>query len=364
MSDKPLISVIVPVYKAERYLPRCIESILKQTYTNFELILVDDGTTDRSGIICDRYAEKDSRIRVIHKENGGVSTARNVGIDAAKGKWITFVDSDDWVSDNCLQILIDPTFEYEYDFVIGSLEIRELKISRSVLKTNSYIYCNDNVETVIELISMPRFHGPVAKMYKSHILQENNIRFIEGVKDGEDKIFVVEYLKYCHSIKTTESIVYFYNRFEGYLKAKKLHYVKELPYWIEKYLQSFTDLCSIYGANDEFKNAIVSRIASAHLQTYLNNCAKRLGAFEAKEAMKAAIDVLLPWIELEKRETNQHLLEKGQKPDYTNIDAIYKKYNKKKMLRNGRRLVRVFLIKLFGNAIEKKRDSLIRKKSV
>ena len=93
----PKISVIVPIYKAEAYLDRCVESILSQTYTDFELILVDDGSPDRSGAICDAYAEKDPRVRVIHKENGGVSSARNVGLEVAKGEYVTFVDSDDWL---------------------------------------------------------------------------------------------------------------------------------------------------------------------------------------------------------------------------------------------------------------------------
>ena len=93
----PKISVIVPVYNVEKYLRKCIESILNQTFREFELILVDDGSTDSSGKICDEYALKDSRIKVIHKENGGASSARNAGLDVAKGEYIGFVDSDDWI---------------------------------------------------------------------------------------------------------------------------------------------------------------------------------------------------------------------------------------------------------------------------
>ena len=94
-NNNPTISVIVPVYNAEKYLSRCIDSILVQTFTCFELLLVDDGSTDCSGRICDEYAKRDTRIRVIHKENGGVSSARNLGLDNAKGEWICFCDSDD-----------------------------------------------------------------------------------------------------------------------------------------------------------------------------------------------------------------------------------------------------------------------------
>ena len=94
---KPLITVIVPVYKVETYLPTCIESIINQTYKNLEIILVDDGSPDKCGTICDEYALRDSRIRVLHKENGGLSSARNSGMKVMKGEFITFIDSDDWV---------------------------------------------------------------------------------------------------------------------------------------------------------------------------------------------------------------------------------------------------------------------------
>lgn len=93
--NNPLISVIVPVYNVEKYLPRCIDSIIDQTFKNFELLLIDDGSKDKSGEICDEYAKRDNRIKVFHKENGGVSSARNVGLDSAKGEWIIFCDSDD-----------------------------------------------------------------------------------------------------------------------------------------------------------------------------------------------------------------------------------------------------------------------------
>lgn len=93
----PKVSIIVPVYKAEKYLNRCIDSILAQTFTDWELLLIDDGSTDRSGDICDEYAKKDTRIRVFHKENGGVSSARNLGLDSAQGEWVTFIDADDYI---------------------------------------------------------------------------------------------------------------------------------------------------------------------------------------------------------------------------------------------------------------------------
>ncbi len=98
MSDNPLISVVIPVYKVEKYLRECVDSVINQTYKNLDIILVDDGSPDKCPAICDEYAEKDTRVRVIHRKNGGLSAARNSGIDIARGEYITFIDSDDYVS--------------------------------------------------------------------------------------------------------------------------------------------------------------------------------------------------------------------------------------------------------------------------
>ncbi len=112
MDREPVISVIVPVYNVERYLGRCVDSVLSQTYTSLEVILVDDGATDRSGEICDAYAAKDPRVRVIHKANGGLSSARNAGIDAASGEYLAFVDSDDWIEEDMYRHMLSRMQNY------------------------------------------------------------------------------------------------------------------------------------------------------------------------------------------------------------------------------------------------------------
>ena len=114
-----LISVVVPVYNVEKYIDKCINSIINQTYKNLEIILVDDGSPDNCGNICDEYAKKDNRIIVIHKENGGLSDARNTGIEVSKGKYITFIDSDDYISDNYVSFLYNLIIEYKADISIG-----------------------------------------------------------------------------------------------------------------------------------------------------------------------------------------------------------------------------------------------------
>ena len=112
MEQNPLISVIVPVYNVEEFLPKCVDSLLSQTYENLEIILVDDGTKDNSDKLCDAYADLDPRVRVIHKENGGLSSARNAGIDVAKGEYLAFVDSDDWIEPNTYEWMLELVRKY------------------------------------------------------------------------------------------------------------------------------------------------------------------------------------------------------------------------------------------------------------
>lgn len=121
----PLISVIVPVYNVENFLPRCINSILSQTFTDFELLLIDDGSTDKSGEICDEYAQNDMRIKVFHKQNEGVSAARNLGIDKACGEWIIFMDSDDYFLNNAFNLFIDSTNRYDVHIVVSNFFIEK-----------------------------------------------------------------------------------------------------------------------------------------------------------------------------------------------------------------------------------------------
>ena len=117
--SSPLISVVVPIYNVEHYLERCLDSIISQTYTNLEIILVDDGSTDRSGAIADAYAAKDSRVKVIHQKNGGLSIARNTGIEACRGEYLLFIDSDDYIAPNMCECLLSHLTEADADIAIG-----------------------------------------------------------------------------------------------------------------------------------------------------------------------------------------------------------------------------------------------------
>ena len=187
----PEISVIVPVYNTEQYLSRCIESILKQSFTDFELLLVDDGSTDGSGAVCDAYAEKDERIRVFHKENGGVSSARNRGIDEAYGGFLTFVDSDDLINETCLEHLMS----MKSDLVVAGIKH---------VKGNCADFKVPKQAKFISMMDLPMHWNtpemnylycyPVAKRFRKDIIKRKNIRFDENLFYQEDLCFILSYM--------------------------------------------------------------------------------------------------------------------------------------------------------------------------
>ena len=201
----PKLSVIVPVYKAEEYLHRCVDSILAQTFTDFELILVNDGSPDNSSSICEEYAQKDSRVKVIHKKNGGVSSARNMGIDNALGEWITFIDADDYVEQGFFNIPLSA----KEDLLIQNYNIFG-RINHTVDFVKSIIQPAQIQEFINKNIHELFLRVPWAKFFKRSIILENNIKFTEGVKIGEDTIFVLEYLKNIKSVQYLASSSYMY----------------------------------------------------------------------------------------------------------------------------------------------------------
>lgn len=136
--QQPLVSVIVPIYKVEPYLRRCLDSIVNQTYTNLEIILVDDGSPDGCPAICDEYAAKDNRIVVIHKENGGLSDARNAGLDICKGEFVYFIDSDDFIVKDCISILFSALKKNDADIAIANYTSNTINFSRSHFKSDTF----------------------------------------------------------------------------------------------------------------------------------------------------------------------------------------------------------------------------------
>lgn len=204
--DKILISIIIPVYKVEQYLARCIESIISQTFTDWECILIDDGSPDGSGEICDYYAKQDCRLRVIHKNNEGVSAARNEGLKVARGEWITFVDSDDFLEPIFLEDLYKPVIKYRsISFVhAGCVNFYENGTTTPNQKYSQYF--GDNKTILFE-----GFRGLVfSKLFKKSILLNNNILFDTRIRLAEDYIFTLNYLFFVDTFVFVESAGYNY----------------------------------------------------------------------------------------------------------------------------------------------------------
>lgn len=190
------VSIIVPIYNVEKYLSKCIESILSQTYKNIEIILVDDGSPDNSPQICDEYAKKDDRIIVIHKANGGVSSARNAGIDIATGKYIGFVDPDDYIENNMYELMMNKIEEYQANIVICGYDY----INENYTVERHYHIQQDEILTQKQFMSMqfdmpPTIrHGVVNKLFIAKTLKK--IRFPEGINSSEDVYVLAEYAKF------------------------------------------------------------------------------------------------------------------------------------------------------------------------
>lgn len=223
MNEEPLLSIIVPVYNAEKWIKKCIDSILSQTFSDFELILVDDGSKDSSGRICDDYKSTDKRIKVLHVANGGVSNARNIGIGNASGKWLSFIDSDDWISQNYLKSfnIVDAEYDIcyqgiQYVFPNGTTE--------DLFSYSDVTICKNNVN--INDIERNRllFDGcPVAKIFRTSIVNKYAIRFNTRLCMHEDHIFVFDYLLHANNISCISNIGYNYRRDVGGSLSSKMH---------------------------------------------------------------------------------------------------------------------------------------------
>lgn len=218
MEKYPLISAIIPVYKVEKYIHRCIASVMNQTYNNIEIILVDDGSPDECGAICDDYAKKDSRIKVIHKENGGVSSARNLGLTLARGEYIVFVDSDDYIAKDMYEVLINDSINSGADVVFCGytmVDESENVISTCAPKQEGSKETIQALKQIIGAVDGGLYYGtgPWNKLIKKACISD--IRFDERISVSEDALFLVEVIQKCSKIYLDPEPLYFYVQREG-----------------------------------------------------------------------------------------------------------------------------------------------------
>jgi len=268
--NAPKLSIIVPVYNVEDYVGECIDSILRQTFRDYELILVDDGSTDRSGEICDGYVAKDERIVLVHKENGGVSSARNVGLRMARGNFLTFVDSDDFIAQNtyklCMDIIIDDNsidvIQFPY---VEFPEMRPLcLLNKAKIKGSEDILANWWAGDVLTFSLWNKIYRK--DMFKGISFLENHL--------SEDTRLIVDFYKRARCVYISDVGCYYYRQNNKSLTA---HYT------IDKYLDLFDAHLLIYKEMMKFSSLAHSlpiayyRLSRKLLQAHLSDTAKDLG---------------------------------------------------------------------------------------
>ncbi|MGL5980490.1 MAG: glycosyltransferase family 2 protein [Phocaeicola sp.] len=242
----PKISVIVPVYKVEQYLPKCIESILSQSFTDFELLLINDGSPDNCGAICDEYAAKDERIRVFHKENGGVSSARNLGLENAKGDWIIFVDSDDWLPINAVETLYLKAVETGTDIVCGDYKTVYSEENTHYRERGKYDVASR--EEFYDIIFTETIYNLWEKMFRKSLFSPALIEIPRTINHGEDFLLFIQLIDRSTKIaKVNQSVYNYFMREDS--STHTFGFNAENEYYF------YTYFCKIMGSI-EFKKSI------------------------------------------------------------------------------------------------------------
>ncbi|MEE1011269.1 MAG: glycosyltransferase family 2 protein [Acutalibacteraceae bacterium] len=213
MENQPLVSVIIPVYNVEEYLRECVDSVLNQTYGHFEIILVDDGSTDSSGKICDEYVEKDERIVAIHKKNEGPSKTRNTGLENANGKYIYFLDSDDYIENDALELLVNTAKSNDADLVF--FDARSFSDDGAEVKQGYVIKGTYEIKSGYEILTNlhnnKEYHCSVVLLFiKRQLIIENKISFLESAYCSEDMLFT--YKIFCSAQKAIQCTKTLYHR--------------------------------------------------------------------------------------------------------------------------------------------------------
>jgi len=262
--DKPLISVIIPIYNVEPYLQKCVESVLAQTYANLEIILVDDGSPDNCGKICDEYAEKDKRIVVVHKENGGLSDARNAGLGIMKGEYVAFVDSDDWVLPKYIEDMYENLKKYNADISLsGTVYVYENNKKDMILAIDKNEGLYTQKEAVENLFYQRGIYpSACSKLYKRELFKA--IRYPKG-KLNEDSAITYKLFCLCDKISYTNASNYCYLQRIGSIensvflpkKMDAIDIVDEMVVWISE-------------NKPEYKNAAICRFIGMNLRIYRN----------------------------------------------------------------------------------------------
>jgi len=219
----PLVSIIIPVYNVETKLEKCLSSVMNQTIKDIEIILINDGSTDSSGDICDNFSSKDSRFKCKHIINSGVSVARNTGTELATTDNIIFIDSDDFVDSNFVKVLYETSINNGSDFVMCGYKRHDEQNKNTKLIICESLTCNTKmfVDKIETYISPPLLQGPCWKLFKKNIITQNNITFPKDMSYGEDTFFVYKYLKSAKSVTAVNECLYTYITYDNKSLSKK-----------------------------------------------------------------------------------------------------------------------------------------------
>lgn len=276
------VSIIVPVYKVEQYIRECLDSIKEQTFTDWECLLIDDGSPDNSGKICDEYAQSDARFRVFHVSNGGVSRARNIGLDNMAGEWVMFVDSDDLIAVNTLETCLD-------NVEINDLDILQFSFTRSKECLGGDDGIHTDVLSLAEYAKSKKIQVCAAgSLLRTSIIQGNNIRFDTTLKLAEDQLFIYEYMDLSKRFMRIGRQLYYYrdspNSATSHQKPEDVRnsieqlsaYKQQSPHWqgpIDKMLVSFL-ICLILNPS-----VPVKEIKKLTIYTNLNDTSCLTGSY-------------------------------------------------------------------------------------
>lgn len=325
MMNTPLVSVIVPVYNVEKYLPKCLDSLINQTYQNIEIICVNDGSTDSSLKVLDEYQKNDSRIAIIDKENEGVSKARNDALKIAKGDYIMFVDSDDWIDNNTCKIVIQAINKYKCDIVMWPYvrEIDDKSVKKNIMKK---IHIYQTKSAVVNL--RRRFIGPSndeiahpdnidslctvwGKLYKRELIFNNDIKFVDINRIGsyEDGVFNFQVFKDVNSAVFIERYLYHYRRNNKSLTNTYNHNLRKQKNSLYNILFSFVVNENL---GIEYKRALYNRISLDVLGLGIN-------AMNMKANPRTKIQMIKEILNDSKRKKSLYYLDTSKMPFYWKI---------------------------------------------
>lgn len=256
------LSIIIPVYNAQKTLDRCLSSLLTQSETRYEILLIDDGSTDNSGIICDKYSSEHKQIKTFHIQNGGVSHARNLGMEKASAEFITFIDSDDYVSSNYFATVFNFIENPNSDCLLFNLYREESKDNFIAKKIpiKEGVYKNPENLFQYSLAFYSFFNASYTKIYKKSIIVDNNIKFNERIKLCEDNIFSLDYISAVKTYTICEAPLYFYTvTFPSATQKRKLQYFADDEFLFLKYLNIIESKDYLHLSKDRLFNTYLRR---------------------------------------------------------------------------------------------------------